>query len=119
MILANSSKPRSVRLSRRPKPFDSDQHIFEPKIDGFRALAHIEAGGCELVPEMETHSVALGISPHGSPNIFMLRVPSSMAILRASMRAADQFSVILLFRRRQSVFIAFDLFYLNGKDLRT
>jgi len=25
----------------------------------------------------------------------------------------------LLFRRRQSVFIAFDLLYLNGKDLRT
>ena len=35
---------RPIRLSRRREPFDSDQFIFELKIDGFRALAHIEAG---------------------------------------------------------------------------
>jgi len=33
-----------MRLSRRLEPFDSDQFIYELKIDGFRALAHIEAG---------------------------------------------------------------------------
>jgi ATP-dependent DNA ligase len=38
-----------MRLSRRAEPFDSDQHIFELKIDGFRALAHIEAGKGELI----------------------------------------------------------------------
>jgi len=36
-------------LSRRSEPFDSDQHIFELKIDGFRALAFIEGGKGELV----------------------------------------------------------------------
>jgi len=35
---------RPTRLSHRREPFDSDQFIFELKIDGFRALAHIEAG---------------------------------------------------------------------------
>jgi ATP-dependent DNA ligase len=39
---------RPIRLSRRIDPFDSDQFIFELKIDGFRALAHIENGKGEL-----------------------------------------------------------------------
>ena len=40
---------RPMRLSRRIEPFDSDQFIFELKIDGFRALAHIEEGKGELI----------------------------------------------------------------------
>jgi len=38
-----------MRLSRRPEPFDSDDYIFELKIDGFRSLAYIENGQCDLV----------------------------------------------------------------------
>jgi len=38
-----------MRLSRRIGPFDSDQFIFELKINGFRALAHIEEGTGELI----------------------------------------------------------------------
>jgi ATP-dependent DNA ligase len=38
-----------MRLSRRSEPFDSDQFIYELKIDGFRALAHIQNGEGELV----------------------------------------------------------------------
>jgi ATP-dependent DNA ligase len=40
---------RPLRLSRRSEPFDSDQHIFELKIDGFRALAHIFDGQGQLI----------------------------------------------------------------------
>jgi ATP-dependent DNA ligase len=40
---------RPLRLSRRPEPFDSDDYIFELKIDGFRSLAYIENGECDLV----------------------------------------------------------------------
>jgi hypothetical protein len=29
-----------MRLSRRPEPFDSDDYIFELKLDGFQALAY-------------------------------------------------------------------------------
>jgi hypothetical protein len=35
-----------MRLSRRSGPFDSDEYIFELKIDGFRSLAYIENGQC-------------------------------------------------------------------------
>jgi bifunctional non-homologous end joining protein LigD len=39
-----------MRLLRFPKPFDrDDDFIFEPKIDGFRALAQIERGRCTLI----------------------------------------------------------------------
>src|SRR5215467_10949582 len=40
---------RPIRLSRRIEPFDSDQFIFELKIDGFRSLAYIENDDCDLV----------------------------------------------------------------------
>jgi bifunctional non-homologous end joining protein LigD len=40
---------RPIRLSRRAEAFDSDEFIYELKIDGFRALAYIENGQCDLV----------------------------------------------------------------------
>ena len=38
-----------MRLSRRSEPFESADYIFELKIDGFRSLAYIENGQCDLV----------------------------------------------------------------------
>jgi ATP-dependent DNA ligase len=107
-----------MRLSRRPEPFDSDQHAFELKTDGFRALAHIAAGEGELISRNGNTfrgfaDLAAWIAEH-------LRVES--AVLDGEIACVDdvgrQFRD-LLFRRRQCVFIAFDLLYLNGKDLRT
>lgn len=46
-VLPRSLRP--LRLSRRAEPFDSDLFIYELKIDGFRALAHILAGKGELI----------------------------------------------------------------------
>src|SRR5215831_1810998 len=42
-------KMRPMRLSRRSEPFDSDEFIYELKVDGFRALAYVENGQCDLV----------------------------------------------------------------------
>jgi bifunctional non-homologous end joining protein LigD len=36
-------------MLRVPQPFDHPEFIFEPKIDGFRALARIRGHRCELV----------------------------------------------------------------------
>jgi hypothetical protein len=44
-----SPKFTPIRLSRRSKPFDSDDWIFELKHDGFRGLAFVENGRCQLV----------------------------------------------------------------------
>jgi bifunctional non-homologous end joining protein LigD len=45
-MLPGNLSPR--RLSRRSEPFDSDQFIYELKIDGFSALAHIQNRQGEL-----------------------------------------------------------------------
>jgi ATP-dependent DNA ligase len=41
--------PCPIRLYRRPEPFDSDEYLYEVKIDGFRALAQISDGKGELI----------------------------------------------------------------------
>jgi len=81
-------KMRPMRLSRRTEPFDSGQFIYELKIDGFRALARIEAGQGQLISATETCSVALPTSPPGSLNIFTFKALFSTARLLASMTKA-------------------------------
>ena len=52
MVIIPSVLPRNLRpmrLSRRSAPFDSDDFIYELKIDGFRALAQIQNGEGELI----------------------------------------------------------------------
>ena len=84
----------------------------------FRALAHIEAGHGELISRNGNTfwgfaDLATWIATH-------LRVES--AVLDGDIACVDDAGRPvfrdLLFRRRQWVFIAFDLLYLNGKDLR-
>ena len=110
---------RPMRLSRRPEPFDSDQFIYELKIDGFRALAHIENGQCQLVSR--NGNVFRGFAELAEWIGQRLKVES--AVLDGEIACVDeggrQVFRDLLFRRGQCVYIAFDLLYLNGKDLRT
>jgi len=110
---------RPIRLSRRIEPFDSDQFIFELKIDGFRSLAYIENDKCNLVSRngkifRNFKDLAQWIGDH-------LRVEN--AVVDGEIACVDDFgrSVFndLLFRRRECVFFAFDLLFLNGEDLRT
>jgi bifunctional non-homologous end joining protein LigD len=107
-----------MQLSRRSEPFDSDLFIYELKIDGFRALAHIQNGQGELISRNGNRfhgfaELATWIAAH-------LRVES--AVLDGEIACLDESGRPtfrdLLFRKRQSIFIAFDLLYLNGKDLR-
>jgi hypothetical protein len=45
--LSEPLRATPMRLLRIPEPFDSPDFIFEPKLDGFRALAHIRGHRCE------------------------------------------------------------------------
>src|SRR3989442_3047174 len=109
---------RPMRLSRRSAPFDSDEFIYELKIDGFRSLAYIENGQCDLVSRngntfRKFKDLALWIGEN-------LRVEN--AVLDGEIACVDDSgrSVFndLLFRRRECLFFAFDLLFLNGEDLR-
>jgi bifunctional non-homologous end joining protein LigD len=108
-----------MRLSRRPEPFDSDLFIYELKIDGFRALAHLEDGKGERVSR--NGNVFRGFADLATWIAEHLRVES--AVLDGEIACLDESGQPTfrdqIFRKRQCIFIAFDLLYLNGKDLRT
>jgi bifunctional non-homologous end joining protein LigD len=82
-------------------------------------LAHIEAGHGELISRKG--NIFRGFSDLAEWIAKHLRVES--AVLDGEIACVDEAGRPvfrdLLFRRRQCVFIAFDLLYLNGKDFRT
>lgn len=107
-----------MRLSRRSEPFDSDLFIFELKIDGFRALAHLESGQGRLISRSGNEfrgfaELADWLGKH--LNVDNAVIDGEIACVDDAGRPVFR---DLLFRRRQCVFIAFDLLFLNGKDLR-
>jgi bifunctional non-homologous end joining protein LigD len=108
-----------MRLSRRSEPFDSDDFIFELKIDGFRALAHLQDGRGELVSR--NGNTFRGFAELA--NWIAEHVKVESAVLDGEIACVDESGRPmfrdLLFRKKQSVFIAFDLLFLNGEDLRT
>jgi bifunctional non-homologous end joining protein LigD len=106
-----------MRLSRRPEPFDSDDYVFELKIDGFRALAYIENGQCDFVSRNGNRFRNFkDLAQWTGEN---LRVES--AVIDGEIACVDDTgrSIFndLLFQRRECLFFAFDLLHLNGEDL--
>ena len=107
-----------MRLSRRPEPFDSDEYLYELKIDGFRALAHISHGKGELLSR--NGNVFRGFAELATWIAGHLKVED--AVLDGEIACIDGESrpifKDLLFRKSTCIFVAFDLLYLDGKDLR-
>jgi bifunctional non-homologous end joining protein LigD len=106
-----------VELKNLPEPFDSEDYIFELKMDGFRALAHVGRDETRLISrrgnvykrftelaaaihiELECEAVLDGeivcLDGNGRPQFYDL-----------------------LRRRGEPVFYAFDLLSFDGEDLR-
>jgi bifunctional non-homologous end joining protein LigD len=107
-----------MRPLRIPEPFNHPEFIFEPKLDGFRALAHVESGLCTLVSRNDY--VFTAWPALCSELAQALRGRS--AVLDGEICCLDpdggtQFNR-LLFRREAPWFYAFDLLGLDGRDLR-
>jgi len=106
-------------FSRGPGPFNHPAWLFELKYDGFRALARIKRGQCEL------------ISRNGHPFSSFAELGKSIAVALPHLQDAvldgeivcldrkgrPQFND-LLFKRSQPCFFAFDVLYADGKDFR-
>jgi len=105
-----------MRLAIRREPFDHPDFIYEVKYDGFRALAHIEAGSCTLVSrKAHVYKSFPGLCAS------LAQLPHE-AILDGEIVCLDgagrpQFNQ-LFYRRGQPYFYAFDAPYLDGRDLR-
>src|SRR6516164_256782 len=103
---------------RRTDPFDDPAWLFDLKYDSFRALCYLEQGSCRL------------ISRNGNPmHRFAARgeqIAASLdggdAILYGEVISADETGrpqfYDLLRQRRAPAYVAFDLIWLNGADLR-
>lgn len=116
MILPRNLRP--VRLSRRAKPFNSSEFIFEIKHDGFRSLAYLEDGKCDLVSRNGNAFRKFGALADWLAS--SLRIES--AVLDGEVACLDKHGrtifTDLLFNRGACVLLAFDLLFLNGEDLR-
>jgi bifunctional non-homologous end joining protein LigD len=108
-----------MRLSDCSEPFDSDRFVFELQIDGLRALAQINEGQGKLISRNGRAfrgfaDLAVSIAKH---------LPAENAVLDGEVACLDEsgrpsFRDLLL-GKGDCRFIAFDLLFLDGKDLRT
>jgi bifunctional non-homologous end joining protein LigD len=112
--LLPSIKP--MRLQRIAKPFDNPDYIFELKHVGFRAIAYIEDHKCKFVSRNQNHfnflflGVALGKLPVENASL-------DGEVICLDANGVSQFNH-LISRKHEPVFYAFDLLWLNDKDLR-
>ena len=106
-----------MKLSRVAAAFDHADFLFELKHDGFRCLAYIANGRCSLVsPRTNYHQ------RFDSLKTALAKLKAKTAILDGELVCLDDEGRdrlnLLLRRRAEPVFYAFDLLWLNGKDLR-
>jgi bifunctional non-homologous end joining protein LigD len=106
-----------INQTRIAAPFDHSNFVFELKHDGFRGVAYIESGKCELVSRKTI--VYKSFTRLAS---IMAKLPVKNAILDGELVCLDNdgrsIFLDLRRRRREACFYAFDLLWLDGQDLR-
>ena len=107
-----------MALFRRPQPFSHPDWVFEIKHDGFRGLAYVEGDHARLLSRRGN-----GYKSFGELSSWIARhLNVEDAVLDGEIVCLDpdgrsQFND-LLYRRRDPHYYAFDLLWLNGRDLR-
>ena len=114
------------------EPPSGDNWIYEVKWDGVRAICYIEDGQVRMVSRngnvIDRQYPELSILPHhinaetaivdGEIAALNERGVPSFELLQRRINVAEASSVALLSRHHPVVFYAFDLLYLDGRDLR-
>jgi bifunctional non-homologous end joining protein LigD len=103
----------------RPTAFDDPAWLFEPKYDGLRGLLYLAPDGCEIRSKK-----GLGLRRFDSLcGGIRAQLAAHMAILDGEIVALDragrpQFFDLLSLRHPRLVYVAFDLLWVDGRDLR-
>jgi len=107
-----------MALFRRPAPFDHSDWIFEIKHDGFRGLAYVEDEHARLLSRRGNQYRSFG--DLGSWIGRHLEVENAVIDGEIACFDAEGRSNFndLIYRRGDPYFFAFDLLWLNGRDLR-
>jgi bifunctional non-homologous end joining protein LigD len=107
----------TAQLTLFRTPFNDPDFIFELKHDGFRGLAYIDDGVCELVSRRRNRYKSLEELQNS-----LAKLGVKNAIIDGEIACVDDEgpSIFneLLFRRGCPIFYAFDILYLNDRDLR-
>lgn len=111
-------KTSPIRPVLRSRPFDHSDYLFELKYDGFRAMAYLHDGTCELVSRNKHvfeafRTLRLWLAEN---------VQVKNAIIDGEICCLDESGRPcfndLTTGARAPYFVAFDVLWLNGKDLR-
>lgn len=105
-------------LRRLPAPFSDSEWLFELKLDGFRALAHIDDGSCQLVSRNGNRfSSFKSLEDELGGAAIASRCVIDGELVCCDAEGRPQFNQ-LLYRRAEPCFFAFDVLMLDGRDLR-
>lgn len=111
-------KIEPMELMPQATPFDNPDWLFEPKHDGFRALAYVQGDDCHLVSRDDANDMRFRDLARVLPG----DLNAKNAILDGEVVVLDQTGKSQFLELMASdgtvVFAAFDLVWLNGKDLR-
>jgi bifunctional non-homologous end joining protein LigD len=103
----------------RKEPFDDPDWLFEFKYDGLRGLCYIEQGRCRFISR--NGNVLSRFEALGDQVAAVLGVDE--AITDGEVIAVDETGrpvfIDLLQRKQTPAYVAFDIFWLNGDDLRS
>ena len=103
----------------RKEPFDDSEWLFDFKYDGFRGLCYIERGCCRLISR--NGNVLSRFEALGDRLAALLQIDE--AIIDGEVVAVDETGRPLfydLLRRAQApAYVAFDLLWVDGADLRS
>jgi bifunctional non-homologous end joining protein LigD len=111
----------------RKEPFDHPDWLFDVKYDGFRALCYLEHGRCTFVSRRGNvltrfdplcQQVASAICPDVVSELGVEDAILDGEVIVADETGRPQF-YDLLRRARSPAYVAFDLLWLNGADLRS
>jgi bifunctional non-homologous end joining protein LigD len=105
-------------LSRRPVPFDDPEWVFELKYDGFRSLAVIQNGRCQLISRNGHPFNSFTELRKALTSPYEGRTVLDGEIVCLDRRGRPQFDD-LLFHRGEACFFVFDLLMSDVRDLRT
>ncbi len=107
-----------MELIRVSVPFDDPEFIYEVKFDGFRALAYVQGGQCELVSRkghVYRRFVELRREVAADLTVTDCLLDGELVCLDDQGRSRFH---DLMFNRGDPYFYAFDLVWLDGADLR-
>jgi bifunctional non-homologous end joining protein LigD len=123
--------PMLAQIGRGDPPSDQNW-VYEVKWDGVRAICYIQDGQVRMISRngnvIDRQYPELSILPHqikaqtaiidGEIAALNERGVPSFELLQRRINVADESSVATLARHHPVVFYAFDLLYLDGRDLR-